>query len=167
MLVNQSAYIRSKFLKFIMQMFIRQALFLKAKVELTRRKELLFLTISLVPKWSCSEWAIPFEEALEIIKVTVKRGRWHPSVDLKLGMSKETYASRTLFKSCPKFLNKKMSWKKLYATLRVNSKAVSQYYECRGIGHLAKECPAHRRRSGKTQNSPGKGNLCKRSRSQI
>jgi hypothetical protein len=96
-------------------------------------------------------------KALEIIKGTVKRLRWHPSVDLKLGMSKVADAAISLFKSCPKFHKGKMSWKKLDATLRVRSKAAPQYYECQVIRHLAKDCPAQRRR-GRTRNSTGKGN---------
>jgi hypothetical protein len=112
-----------------MQRISRQALLLRTKVELTRRKEhLLMLTISLVPKWSDSESAIPTVKALEMIKGTVMIGRWHPSVDLKLGMSKVADAVSSLFKSCPKFDREKMPWKKLEATLKVTSKVATQCY---------------------------------------
>jgi hypothetical protein len=51
----------SKF-EFIMQRFSRQALLLRTKVQLIRRKEhLLMSIISLVPKWSGSESAILLE----------------------------------------------------------------------------------------------------------
>jgi hypothetical protein len=148
-----------------MQRFNHQALLLRTKVELTRRKKhLLMLTISLVPKWSGSESAIPLEKALYIIKCTVKRGQWHPSVDLKLEMSKVADAASSLFKSCPKFDKEKMSWKKLGSTLSVRSKAASQYYKCQGIGNFVKECPAQRRRRWRTRNSPRKGNPSEPSR---
>jgi hypothetical protein len=137
---------------------------LRTKFEFTRRKEhLLTLTITLVPKWSGSESAIPLEKALEIIKGTVKRVWWHPTVALKLGISKVADAASSPFKSCPIFRKEKM-WKKLNATLRVRSKAASQYYECQSIGHLAMELPAQRRQ-GRTRDSPGKGNQIERSRS--
>jgi len=59
-----------------MQKSSRQALLLKSKAELTRRKEhLLMSTISLVPKWSGSESAIPLEKVIEIIEDTVRIGR--------------------------------------------------------------------------------------------
>jgi hypothetical protein len=62
-----------------MQRFSSQALLLRTKVELTRRKEhLLMLTISLVPKWSGLESAIPPKKALEIVVGTVRVGRWQP-----------------------------------------------------------------------------------------
>jgi hypothetical protein len=93
----------------------------------------LMLTISLVPKWSRLESAIPLENALEIVECTVKRGRWHPSVELKLEMSKVADSASSLFKLCTKFHKEKISQQICETTLRVRSKVAPQYYECQGI----------------------------------
>jgi hypothetical protein len=151
-----------------MQRFSRQTLLLRTKVELTRRKEhLIMLTISLVPKWSRLESAMPLEKASEIVECTVRVGRLHPSDWLKLEMSKVADSASSLFNFfnlCTKFNGEKISQQICETTLRVRSKVAPQYYKCQGIGHFAKECPAQRRR-GRTRNSPGKGNPNERSRS--
>ena len=35
---------------------------------------------------------------------------------------------------------------------------IGLYYECKGLGHFAEECPAQRKRRGRTRNSPVKWN---------
>jgi hypothetical protein len=108
-----------------MQSFSRQALLSRTKVELTRRKEhLLMFTISLVPKWSGLESAIPLEKALEIIKGTVKRGRWHPSEWLKLEMSKVADSASSLFNLYTKSNGEKISQEICETTIRVKYKVV-------------------------------------------
>jgi hypothetical protein len=105
----------------------RQALLLKSKAELTRRNEhLLISTISLVLKWSGSESAIPLEKVLEIIEGIVRIGRWRPSEDLKLEMSKVADSASSLFNSCPKFHVKKIVGQKFETTLTDNSKAFAK-----------------------------------------
>jgi len=149
-----------------MQKSIRQALLLKSKSELTRRKEhLLLSTISLVPKWSGSESAIPLERVIEVIEGTVRIGRWHPSGDLKLETAEVADPATSRFNSGPKLQRERIAGQKFEPTLRVRSKVASQCYKCQGIGRFAKECPALRRRRGRTRNSPRKGNPSQRSRS--
>jgi hypothetical protein len=93
-----------------MQRFSCQALLLRTKVELIRRKEhLLMLTISLVPKWSGSESAIPLKKVLEIGECTVRVGRWHPSDWLKLEMPKVADSASSLFNLCTKFNGEKIT----------------------------------------------------------
>jgi hypothetical protein len=148
-----------------MQRFSHQALLLRTKVELTRRKECLLKSIiSLVTKWLGLESAIPLERVVKIIKGTVRRSRWHPSVDLKLKMTKVGDSASSRFNLCTKFNGEKVSQQICETTLRVRSKVAPQCYECQGIGHLAKECPAQRRR-GRTRNSPGRENPSERLRS--
>jgi len=122
-------------------------------------------TISLVPKWLGSESATPLERVIEIIEVTVTIGRWHPSDDSKLETAKVADSASSLFKLGPKLQRERITGHKFETTLRVGSKVASQYYECQDIGQFAKECPAIRRRRGRTRNSPGKGKPSERSRS--
>jgi len=139
-----------------MQGTSRQALLLELKAELTRRKERLLMSImSHVPKLSGADSAIPLKTFIENIESTAKIGRWHPSDCLELAASKVADSASSLFNSCPNFHGKKI-WQKFETTHRVRSKAASRCYECQGIGHFAKECPARRRRRGRSRNSPGK-----------
>jgi len=63
-----------------MQKSVRQALLLKSKSEITRRKgHLIMSTISLVPKWLGSESATLLERVIEISEGRIRIGRWHPS----------------------------------------------------------------------------------------
>jgi len=149
-----------------MQTSSRQALLLKSKAELKRRKEhLLMLTTSLVPKWLVSELATRLESVIEIIEGTVRIGRWHPSDDLKLETAKVVDPASSRFNLGPKLQRERKTGQKFEPTLRVRSKVASQCNEWQGIGHFAKEYPELRRRRGRTRNSPGKGNLRERSRS--
>jgi hypothetical protein len=88
---------------------------------------------------------MPLEKALEIIKCTVKRGRWHPYDWLKLKMSKVADSASSLFNLGTKFNGEKISQQICETTLRVRSKVTPQYYKCQGIGNFAKKCPAQRR----------------------
>jgi hypothetical protein len=124
------------------------------------------LTISIVPKWSPLESDMPLEKALEFMKGTVKRERWHLSGWLKLEMPKVADTASSFFNLCTKFNREKISQQICETTLRVRSMVASQYYKCQGIGYFSKECPAQRRRLRK-RNSPGKGNPSERSRSRI
>jgi len=45
---------------------------------------------------------------------------------------------------------------KFETTYSKRSKTALQCYECQGIGHFTKNCPARQRRRGKTKNSHGK-----------
>jgi len=47
---------------------------------------------------------------------------------------------------------------KFESTFRDRPKTALRCYECQGIGHFTKECPARQKRRGKRQNSPGKKN---------
>ena len=144
-----------------MQKISRQAL-LKSKSELNRRKEHLLM---LVPKRLGSESATPLERVIEIIEGTVRIGRWHPSDDSKLETAKVADSASSLLYSGPKLQRERITGHKFETTLSFGSKVASQYYECQDIGQFAKECPAIRRRRGRTQNSPGKGKTSERSRS--
>ena len=145
-----------------MQKLSRQAL-LKSKAELTRRKEHLLM---LVPKRLGSESATPLERVIEIIEGTVRIGRWHPSDDSRLDTAKVADPASSRFYSGPKLQRERLAGHKFGSTLSVGSKVTSQYYECKGIGHLAEECPAQQKRRGRTRNSPGKGNPSEGSRLQ-
>jgi len=145
-----------------MQKSSRQAL-LKSKAELTRRKAHLLM---LVPKRLGSESTTPLERVFEIIEGTVRIGRRYPSDDSKLETAKVADPASSRFSSGPKLHRERLAGHKFESTLSVRSKVASQYYECKGIGHFAEECPAQRKRRGRTNNSPGKGNPSKRSRSQ-
>jgi len=147
-----------------MQKLSRQAL-LKSKAELTSRKEhLLMSTISLVPKWLGSESAKTLERVIEISEGTVSIGRWHTSDGSKLKTAKVADRASSRFYSDPKLQRERIAGHKFGTTLSVRSKFASQYYECKGLGHFAEECPAQRTRRGRTKNSPGKGNPSERSR---
>jgi len=102
---------------------------------------------------------------VEIIESTIRLGRWHPSDDSRLETAKVADPASSRFYSGSKLHRERLSGHKFGTTLSVGSKVVSQYYECKGIGHFAKECPAQRKRRGRTRNSPGKGNPSERSRS--
>ena len=139
--------------------------------------------ISLIPKWPGSEPTNSLEkfiltleasarigrrepkDTLQNIESTAKIGRWHPSDCLKLEASKVADPASSRFNLCPKFHGKKISWQKFETTLRDRSKAALRCYRWEGIGHFAKECPARRRRRGRTRNLPGKWNPSERSRS--
>ena len=147
-----------------MQKLSRQAL-LKSKAELTRRKgHLLMSTISLVPKLLGSESATPLERVIEISEGTVRIGRWHPSDDSRIETAKVADPASSRFYAGPKLQRERIAGHKFETTLSVGSKVASQCYECKGIGRFAEECPAQRKRRGRTRNSPGKGNPSERSR---
>jgi len=74
--------------------------------------------ISLAPKWSRSESAIPLETFIENIESTAKIGGWHPSDCSKLAASKVADPGRSRFNSCPKFHGKKIPWQKFETTIR-------------------------------------------------
>ena len=149
-----------------MQNSSRQVFLLEAKAELIRRKEhLLMSIISFVTKWSDAESAIPLEKLIENNEGTARIGRWHPSDGSKLEKSQVADPASSRFNLGPKFQRERTAGQKFETTLRVRPKVASQCYECQGIGHFAKECPALRRRRGRTRKSPGKGNPSERSRS--
>jgi len=100
----------------------------------------------------------------QIIEDAFRIGRWHPSDDSKLETAKVADPTSSRLYSGPKLQRERGKGHKFETTLSVASK-VASYYECQGIGHFAKECPAQRRRRGRTRNSPGKGNPSERSRS--
>jgi len=101
---------------------------------------------------------------IEIIEDTIRIGRWHPSDDSRLETAKVADPASSRFYSGAKLQRERIAGHKFGTTLSVGSKVVSQYYECKGIGHFAEECPAQRKRRGRTRNSPGKGNPSERSR---
>ena len=147
-----------------MQKSSRQALLLKSKAELTRRKgHLLMSTIWLVPKWLGSV-SHTSRKGCRIYQSTVRIGRWHPSDGSKLETANVADPASSRFYLGPKHQTERIAGRKFEPTLRVRSEAASQYYKCQGIGHFAKECPARQRRRGRTRNSPGKGNPSERSR---
>ena len=149
-----------------MQDSSRQVFLLEAKAELTRRKEHLLMSInSVVTKWSSAESAIPLEELIENNEGTAIIERWHPSDGSKLETLKVADPASSRFNLGPKFQRKRTAVQKFEPTREVKSKVASRCYKYQGIGHFAKECPARRRRRGRTRNSPGKGNLSERSRS--
>jgi len=103
---------------------------------------------------------------VKIVEGTIRLGRWYPSNDLTLETAKVADSANSRFHSGPKLHRERLAGHKFEATLSIRSKVASQYYECKGIGHFAEECPAQRKRRGRTKNSPGKGNPSERSRSQ-
>jgi len=107
-------------------------------------------TISLVPKLSGSESAIPLEKVIETIEGTFRIGRWHPSDGSKLETAKVADPGSSRFYLGPKLQSKRKAEQKFEPTHRDRSRAAPQYNECQGIGHFAKECPALRRRRLRT-----------------
>jgi len=102
---------------------------------------------------------------VKIVEGTIRLGRWYPSNDLRLETAKVADSASSRFYSGPKLQRERLAAHKLEATLSVESKVASQYYEFKGIGHFAEECTAQRKRRGRTRNSQGKVNLSERSRS--
>ena len=126
--------------------------------------------IALIPKWPGSEPTNLLEKFILTLESSARIGRREPKntveiIALKLEASKVADPASSRFNLCPKFHGKKISWQKFETTLRDRSKADLRCYRCQGIGHFAKECPARRRRRGRTRNSPGKGNPSERARS--
>jgi len=107
------------------------------------------------------------QHKVEIVVGTIRLGRWYPSSYLTLETAKVADPASSRFYSGPELHRERLAGHKFEATLSVRPKVASLYYECKGIGHFAEECPAQRKRRGRTKNSPGKVNPseCSRSRS--
>jgi hypothetical protein len=155
---------------------------LKSVIQICRvHKELSLMT--LIPKWPASESTNPLEEFIltreasarigrreqknkpENFENTAKIGQWHQSECRKLEASKVADPVSSRFNVCPKFHGEGIAGQKLEMKIRDKSKAALRCYRYQGIGHFAKECPAQRRRRGRTRNWPGKENPSERARS--
>jgi len=126
--------------------------------------------IALIPKWPCSEPTNHLEKFILTLEASVRIGRRETKntveiIALKLEASKVADPASSRFNLCPKFQRERIADQKFETRLRDRSKAALRCYRCQGIGHFAKECPARRRRRGRTRNSPGKGTPSERARS--
>jgi len=125
--------------------------------------------IALIPKRPGSETTNHLEFILTL-EASARIGRREPKntveiIALKLVASIDADPASSRFNLWPKFQMESVAGQNFEPTLTDRSKAVLRCYRCQGIGHFAKECPARRRRRGRTRNSPGKGNPSERARS--
>ena len=119
-----------------------------------------FSLVSRVSKGSGSESAIALEGILPSSEGSARIGHWWETDCLQVVVLGLVDNVRTFYKG------EDVLWQNFGTTFRKNSKSALQYYKCRGIRHLAKECPKRQRRRAKMKNSPGKENPNVRLKSQ-
>ena len=57
--------------------------------------------ISLVPKWSGLESAVPLEEFFTIIEGSAQKGRWEQADKLRIAVLKLTDSAKMFYNGCP------------------------------------------------------------------
>ena len=62
--------------------------------------------ISLIPKWSGSESAVPLEEFISSIEGAAKLGNWQDSDGVRIGALKLTDLVRSFYNTCKTFIRK-------------------------------------------------------------
>jgi hypothetical protein len=66
--------------------------------------------ISLVPKWSGSEMAVPLEEFFSSIKGSDQIGRWEESDKIRIAALKVTGAAKLFYNGCPELHTEDLMW---------------------------------------------------------
>jgi hypothetical protein len=66
--------------------------------------------ISLIPKWSRSETAIPLEEFISSLEGTARIGRWQESDTLEVALLKITDSAKLFYNGCPELHTKDTTW---------------------------------------------------------
>ena len=80
--------------------------------------------ISLIPKWSGSESAVPLEEFISTIEGSAKIGRWQDSVCVRIAALKLTDLARSFFNTCQEFHAEDTTWQKFKEAFRQRFKDV-------------------------------------------
>jgi hypothetical protein len=60
--------------------------------------------ISLVPKWSGLETAVPLEEFFSSIEGSAQMCRWEESDKIKIAVLKSTGATKSFYNGCPNYM---------------------------------------------------------------
>ena len=66
--------------------------------------------VSLVPKWSGLDSAVPIEEFFASIEGAAQKGNWEESDQIRIAVPKLTDAARLFYNGCPKLNRKDASW---------------------------------------------------------
>jgi len=125
-----------------------------------------FSLVSRVLKGSGTESAIALEDILLSSEGSERIGHWWETDCFQVVVLGLVDRGRTFYNSCPELQGEDVLWKNFGTSHMKNVKPALRGYECQGVGHFAKECPARKRRRGKTKNSPGKNDPTERLKSQ-
>jgi hypothetical protein len=92
----------------------------ESKAEIQRPKERLsggpptvhkdLSSVSLVPKWSGLDSAVPFEEFFASIEGAAQIGKWEEPDQFRITVLKLTHAARLVHNGCPKLHEKDVTW---------------------------------------------------------
>ena len=100
----------------------------ESKAEILRLKEQMSLgtptvpkdmsLISLIPKWSGSETAVPLEEFFSSLEGAARIGRWQESDKLQVAILKLTDSARLFYSGCPELHTEDATWQKFKGAFR-------------------------------------------------
>ena len=111
-----------------------------ADVPLVRAKAKDLSLVSLVPKWSGSDIALPIQEFFEIIEDSAKIGNWSEADQILVCALKLTDTARAFYSSTPELRDPAITWLALKAHFLKRFRDVrDDQYHCTQL-HMARQC---------------------------
>jgi hypothetical protein len=76
--------------------------------------------VSLVPKWSGAETAVPLDEFFASIDGAEQIGRWEQSDCVRIAVFKLTDAARSFYNGCPELRTEDVTWQRFKSVFIVS-----------------------------------------------